>query len=351
VRYWIPRWQRLAEGVGGIVPNLRRNPLLLAQVPSLLAALAWNARRLAPGFDLIHAHWLYPSGIAGLSAARRTGAPLVVTSHGGDLNMAKRSALLATVARQVSLGADACIGVSHAMVEEFAALGVPPEKSVFIPLGVDIPDRAATRAQWPPEVQRFAEFSGLRVAYVGSLIPRKSVQTLLEAHAELQKRGRKLATLVVGGGPSEAPLRNVAMDRSLQHVSFAGATPPHLATEYMGAADVLVLPSLSEGRGLVIVEAMTLGLPVVASDIPGPRELVAHGETGFLFPPTNSLALADALERLATDPNLRQQMGQRGKAAAAGQGLTAADSAREHRKLYETLLKRARNREDLHVGN
>lgn len=335
--YWIGRWQTLAIGVSGIVPNLRRRPWLVVQLPVLVATLTWHAVRLARGATLIHAHWVYPAGLAGLVAARVRGIPLVVTSHGGDLNLARRSRLLRVLVRWVGRSADVCIGVSHAMVDELRRNGVPAERAHFVPLGV----APADVGRGPPDpghalLQEFARQPGLRVVYVGSLISRKSVMTLLEAHALAQEDGREVACLVVGKGPTEADLRAFVRRRGLRHVFFAGEQPPQAIRAWMRAGHVLVLPSRSEGRGLVLAEAMAEGLPIVASDIPGPRELALPGRTGYLFPPGDAGALADCLRRF-TDPSVRNRLGEAGRVLVEEQGLTVDASARRHVAVYRTL--------------
>lgn len=337
-RYWIRRWQSLAEGVGGIVPNLRRRPLLVAQVIPLFVALTWRAVRMASGFDVIHAHWLFPGGIAGLAAAKMHRVPFVVTSHGGDLNLSRHSALLRLVTNAVSAGADACVGVSHAMVEEFVRQGTPASKVTFIPLGLEPAEDSPKAQQVPhPELDHYRHYQGLRIVYVGSLIARKSVHVLLKAHRELARRGRPVATLIVGAGPCEAALRLYAESESLTDVFFAGAQSPTEALTMMSYADVLVLPSLSEGRGLVLVEAMSLGLPVIASDIPGPRELVKEEVTGMLFPVGDATALANCLERLISIPGLGPALGEGGRRLVESEHLTARECARQHVALYHRM--------------
>jgi glycosyltransferase involved in cell wall biosynthesis len=93
---------------------------------------------------------------------------------------------------------------------------------------------------------------------------------------------------------------------------------------------------------MVLLEAMALGLPVIASDIPGPREIVVDGRTGLLFEPGNAKALAEALERLAGDPDTRSEYGSRGRALLEAEGLTAERSANAHVELYREVLAKAR---------
>jgi glycosyltransferase involved in cell wall biosynthesis len=338
VRYWIPGRQRLATGPAGIVPNLRASPRLLAQVPPLFSALTWRALRLAPRFDVIHSHWVYPAGLAGAIARSRATVPLVVSSHGTDLRLTRRSRLLRRLARAVCSRADACVGISHALCDELRALGVPEDRIHFLPLGVDPPQSAGADGGAESErCRRFRDFDGLRLVYVGRLVPVKSVETLIEAHRELQRRGRRVATAIVGSGPDERRLRALARDSGCANVFFAGQQSPIATQRWLSAADVLVLTSVSEGRGVVIMEAMAQGLAVIATDIPGPRELVDDGETGFLFPAGDAGTLADRIRVLAADPTLRRHMGEHGRARLEAQGLMSDQVARRYLALYERV--------------
>lgn len=333
VNYWLPRWQALARA-GGIVPNIQRNPLVLAQVPALICALTKRALQIGGDFDVIHAHWMFPSGIAGRLAAVRHGVPFVVTSHGGDLNLSRRAWPLRALVRWICRAASKCVGISHAMVAEFVRQGVPGDKVQFIPLGVS----SGQVQPCPTDVpSTFREHEGLRTVYVGNLIPGKSVQTLLQAHGILESRGYDPATLVIGEGPSERDLRQQTKALGLRNVTFLGPRPHEQIASYMLAANVLVLPSRSEGRGLVLLEAMEAGLPVIASDIPGPREVVRPGETGMLFPTGNADALADCLQRLVESPGLGPALGAGGKEFVRREKLTPSECARLHIQLYQSL--------------
>lgn len=131
--YWRKRGQALAVGLGGIVPNIRRRPWLAVQVPPLVAAMTRSVRKLATDFDVVHAHWVYPSGLACVLNRRQFDAPLVVTAHGGDLNLAERSRVLRQLSRYVIRRVDACIGVGPALVDAFVKLGASEDNAHFIP--------------------------------------------------------------------------------------------------------------------------------------------------------------------------------------------------------------------------
>lgn len=334
--YWIHRWQRLATDLAGIAPNLQQRPWLLLQVPPLVAALAWRAIRIAPTFNVIHAHWLYPAGIAGVIAARQWKTPLVVTSHGGDLNLARDWWALRFITRRICRAADACVGVSRSLCEQLVALGALSDRVALIPYGVDLPDAPPPSNDEAITAQQgFKAFEGFRLVYVGSLIPRKSVETLLEAHHELERRGHSVACAIVGAGPSKDRLQKIVQRRSQRNVVFAGSQAPSSIPGWMSAGQVLVLPSLSEGSPNVVMEAMAMGLPVVATDIAGTRELVREGETGLLFPTRDAKRLADCIEQLISNDGLRKAMGQRARAYIEAGGLTTPQVARKYIALYE----------------
>jgi glycosyltransferase involved in cell wall biosynthesis len=338
-KYWIQRWQHLATDLSGIMPTLKQRPWLLFQVPPLIMSLTWCAVQRARFFDLIHAHWLYPSGIAGIIAAKVRKRPFVVTSHGGDLNLARHSRILTVIARQLSRASDACIGVSRALCEQFRSYGIPEDKSLYIPVGAEVVDNLSGGVvDGCAELREFADFAGLRILYVGSLIPRKSVETLLAAHHELEERGYSVASAIVGPGPQKDRLKSMVKEQSINNVFIVDEQPPSLIPAWMLAAHTLVLPSLSEGQPTVVMEAMALGLPVLATDIPGTQELVHAGKTGFLFPPRDVERLTGCLENFINDEPLRQQMGHQAKEEITHKGLTTPQIARKHIVLYEKLV-------------
>jgi teichuronic acid biosynthesis glycosyltransferase TuaC len=339
-RYWIDRWQSLTRGLAGMAPNIRHRPWLLAQLPPLLASMAWRTALEAKHHDVVHAHWLYPGGIAAMWGARLAGKPLVITSHGGDLNLAGSVRVLRALSHFVGDAAAACIGVSEAVTEAFVSIGVPPEKAVFIPLGVDV-ESTADLARLPrsESLLRFSSSKGLRILYLGSLIPRKSVDTLIDAHARLERAGHQVVTAIVGDGPAAPQLEEAIRRNNLSGVIMAGSQPPSTVPAWLAGADVLVLPSLSEGRPTVVIEAMAYGLAVVGTDIPGTRELVSPELTGFLVPPRDDDALAQRLLQLALNPGTRAAMGQEARRKVAGDGLTTEACARRHMELYKRVLR------------
>lgn len=142
---------------------------------------------------------------------------------------------------------------------------------------------------------------------VGRLIRRKALSDLLQALGRIDDRRFRL--LIIGEGPEEGNLRNLAKRLGISsQVEFLGAIWGERKFQYLSAADVFVLPSIHEGFGLVFLEAMHCGLPVVASSSGGQTDFLEDGKTGFLIPVGDVSALAEAILRLGNDSGLRREM-------------------------------------------
>lgn len=190
-----------------------------------------------------------------------------------------------------------------------ADYGVDPARTHVVPLGVDGETfRPASRPSDPvPEGS-----DGIRLLYAGPLIRRKGLSTLIEALPFLKRRSIPFHLLLVGEGPELQPLREQAASLGVGGaIEFAGFVKESRLVEAYRGADVFVFPSLLEGFGLVLVEAMACGLPVVANAIAPMTEVV--GDAGLLVPPSDPGALGEALARLAADPDLRAALAGRAR--------------------------------------
>jgi glycosyltransferase involved in cell wall biosynthesis len=187
----------------------------------------------------------------------------------------------------------------------------------------------------------FTSASGLRVLYAGSLIPRKSVSTLVEAAGLVRRQKMPMRLAVVGVGPELAGLREQCRQTDVEG-AFVGERAPESIARWIAGCDVLVLPSRSEGRPLIVLEAMAMGRPVIATDIPGTRELVQHSVTGLLYPAGDAVALAAHLMTLGASRDERALMGERALAWFDESGLSASAMACRHVQMYEQVLAKHR---------
>jgi phosphatidylinositol alpha-mannosyltransferase len=267
----------------GVLPLGRSIPIpsngSVQRVALSPAAAARTARAVrGRGYDVVHVHepMLPAVSLTALAAAR---VPVVATFH------MYRQALLwyavfAPLARAAVRRADALLAVSPAAAE-YARRGTGREPEV-VPNGIDVDAFAA------PESGR----RGNRILFIGRDEPRKGLPVLREAHARLRRPGE------------------------LRLVGPNGRVPDGELRRELARADVLVAPSLrGESFGIVLVEAMAAGVPVVASDIPGYRE-VLPGSAGVLVPPGDAGALADAIDALLGDAERRARLGAAGRREA-----------------------------------
>jgi glycosyltransferase involved in cell wall biosynthesis len=269
-------------------------------------------------FDVVHTHQS-KAGVIGRLAARVSGVPLVHSPHGfAYLTQHWRDRPAQGVRRKLTWGveralaplADAIIFASHADREQTIRDGVATgERLVVVHNGIEPPPavtpdpRLAAREGAPP-----------LIGFLARLTEEKAPLTLLEALSRLRDRGVSFRAALVGSGPLEGATRDRVAELRLGDrvtvLQFPGRVDAALA-----AFDLYVLPSLWESLPIGVLEAMAARLPVVASDVGGVSEAVAHEETGLLVPPAAVEALADALERLVREDGTRRAMGAAGRHA------------------------------------
>jgi glycosyltransferase involved in cell wall biosynthesis len=150
------------------------------------------------------------------------------------------------------------------------------------------------------------------VAHVSNMHPCKRLGDVARAAARALRKNRKLVFVLVGDGPDRSAAIRLADEQAiLQHFRFVGWVPRRQVADYLNLADIVVMPSAIEALSLAVLEAQASGKLVLASDIPGNRELIVDGETGLLFPVSDVQKLADKMLRAASDRQLREQLGER----------------------------------------
>jgi teichuronic acid biosynthesis glycosyltransferase TuaC len=261
-------------------------------------------RRLCEGSReiVLHAHCAYPDGVGVAIAARRLKVPYAITAHGSDINVYAQRKTLRWQMRWALEGASAIIVVSQDLRAKVSAMLGPAAATAplfHIPCAGFDPTVFFPRDRPTLRQELGLPTDGRLVVFVGQLVPIKAVETLIEAWRLLQAEGRLGAhdrLILIGEGRCRADLTQQATAGGLgDRVTFAGALPQPTVARWIGAANLLCLPSRNEGTPNVIVEALASGVPVVASRVGGIPELITHERNGLLVPPGDAAALARAL--------------------------------------------------------
>ena len=246
-------------------------------------------------FDVIDTEFFYPDGPAAVRLGRRLGVPVSIKARGTDIQMWGRMPLCRQMVATAGRRADGMLAVSAALREEMIALGMPGERIRVHHTGVDQAkfqprDRAAAKAAIGVE--------GPLVATIGYLIPRKGQSLLLEAMAALPG----VTLLIAGDGPDRDVLAGRIAALGLgDRVRLLGPQPHDALPGLLAAADVMALPSSSEGLANVWVEALACGTPIVITDVGGARGVVDRPAAGRLVARTPD-AIAEGIRSVLTDP-------------------------------------------------
>lgn len=280
--------------------------------------------RSNPAISLVHAHFGIPDAVIAHRQTTKAGIPLVVTLHGDDAFkvLPRRDAIGGAVRRAVA-GAGAVICVSSAMADAVRAV-LPAVDPFIIPNGYD--DQLFRLSEAPRD---------LGLLFVGMFAPVKNLDLLLRAYARARDQVNAPLTLA-GDGPLRPALESLAEELGIAElVHFVGAQRRREVAALMGRAVALVLPSLSEGWGVVVAESLACGTPVVASRVGGIPEIVGSDEAGILVAPGDENALAAGLVEIV------QWRPDRGRVAASSRARPWSIQAGLIAAVYREILSEA----------
>lgn len=317
--------QTVVTGAGGELARRLREAGVRAREVAWRAGLDPRAlfgilAELRGGPALLHAHDAHSLTLAGI-ASWCFGSPLVVTRR-VDFHLRRHG---------FWTRADRVIAISEAVAGVLRADGIDPARIAVVHSGIDL--SAAERAIPFGVRARLGLPAGALVAVsVGALVPHKDHATLLRAAALLETRCPSLHWIIAGTGPLRPELERLLDDLRLRpRVHLLGQVPDPLPL--IAAADLFVMSSKEEGLGTSVLDAMARGIPVASTAAGGLPEMLGGG-TGLLVPPERPAALADAVARLAGDPELRRELGNRGRIAV--RRFSAERMAGEVRTVYRS---------------
>ncbi len=271
------------------------------RTPAKYAALLGRGAHAARGCDVIYAHYLFPTGAIAAMCGRAMHVPWVITAHGQDVRNLTRGAVRRGTRRALD-GASAVIAVSRYLADELDASGLELPPVEVANMGVDlegftIGDRVAAR-------QRLGlALDGPLVLAVGGLTPRKDPLSLIQAITRLRETYPDARLALVGDGPLAATVDAGARRLGITDAVIRTGTIGHEEIpDWMAACDVLSLVSTVEPLGVVALEALASGRPVVTTSVGGAAEIVPHGRAGVVVDPGRPAEAAAALAQMIDRP-------------------------------------------------
>jgi glycosyltransferase involved in cell wall biosynthesis len=302
-RYGLDRHERLAYrgAMHQLVKKSSYNKLIFI---CFLLSFFWKALKLAkkPEIKLIHAHWWIPSGLIGAMVSLVSGKPLLVTTHGTDVMILKTSGLLRILASFVFNRAAHVTVVSNFLKKKLTSV-------------IPIPSAKITVRSMPVNIEQFSPSEKKRtekrktILCVARYTKQKRLDTLIEALSLLREEGLDFKAILIGEGEEEENLKKMIQTLALSgEVTLIPLMSQQKLSRYYRESDVVVLPSVDEGFGLVLVEAQLCQTPVIGADSGGIPDIIEPEKTGLLFPPGEAHSLAYSINRILTDGELARNL-------------------------------------------
>lgn len=287
--------------------------------------------------DLVHTHGVR-ANLIGRPAAKREGLPVVTTFHSVlryDYDRAWKATLARLLTMQGNHYTDKFIAISHAIGEDLRQMRIDPERIQVIHSGLDTTKFKSRRD--PDQLKEQLGLSPERLTYtmVARLHPVKGHRYFLTAARRLVDAGIPAQFLLIGEGISRPEIEAQVKELGLESLVYMPGYYSEVEDIYR-LSDVLCVPSLMEGLGLVILEGMYFGVPIIASRVGGIPELIEDGKNGLLIPPADAEALYEAMYKMACHPELMQELAQEGRRRV--QHFTVETMARQVEECYAQLL-------------
>ena len=334
-RYFFKRMEGLAYGYGGIVDNLRSDRRLWAEVIPFVFFFMIAVMRIGRSSSLVHCNWLM-NAICCLGPKRLFGTPFVLTLRGKDMALLSKGKIFRRLGVFLLGQAEAVTTVNEEFVTQVRDLA-PGTRVYYVPNGVDLIDVPLDAVRDFKERNRL-DSKGCLIVYIGSLVEGKGLDVLIAALEHLD--GRPFQAALIGDGPMRNSIREqIKRARLEDRITLTGLRPHSEIPYWLAASKFLVLPSRSEGRPNVVLEAMAAGKPVVATRLPGTAEIVEDGKSGILVEIDDVVGLKNAISRLLSDEELRKTMGARGKGIIRERKLSWSHCAKQYLEIFHDIRK------------
>lgn len=265
--------------------------------------------------DVIHVHWLLPNGLvaAWVSALRRI--PFVISLHGSDVYLAKSNTLFKSIARFILHRASGVTACSPELLE-FANDMQTPGTAILLPYGVDVQKFNPQKRAMKLRQQLAAKNEDMIILSLGRLVYKKGFDILIDACSELILSGQGIHVAIGGSGPIRDQLqKKIEALNITKYVHLLGSIPWDNVPQYLASGDIFVLPSVRDQYGNidglpnVLLEAMSSGTPVIASDIPGVKTVIENQQDGILVPSADVGRLSQAINLVISNDSRRLALG------------------------------------------
>lgn len=303
-RKWNPYWRGKTEKIGGInvfkIPGLNWYPITHTDRITLgINLIPGRFRHYLKQYDIIHFHG---ADLTLPLFSYRVKKPKVFHSHGFTLDFYERYFLSRLILKNI---AEIYIAITKNMRNEFLVLGLPKNKIRVLPNGVDV-------KTFQPSGRKTDNL----LLFVGRIAFGKGLHILLESLRYL----KQTIHLAIIGPPAETKyFKDILMriknenEKGIHEITYLGEQEPANIVEWYQKASILVLPSLREAFPVVTLEALACETPVIASNVGGVAEVVKHGRNGILVPPNNPVKLAEAIQYLLNNSDVRTGLGREGR--------------------------------------
>ncbi len=273
-------------------------------IRQLLVPLLWY--HLKYRFEVLHCHSVYPTGYVGAAFRSITGIPFIITSHGGDIAKNDKGYIISPNVmkriRKTVASAQAITAISSAMKKQILNLGAPPDNVYLVPNGVPLAQFRHTEASRKQSTSH-------PIVFIGRLIRRKAADVLIQACSLLKDRCPGMKIKIAGEGVEMNALKKMVHEMRLSgEIEFLGTVRGEEKVRLLADALFLVCPSREEPFGIVNLEALASGLPVVAARVGGIPDIIKDGINGFLIDADNPQQMADKMYLLMQDVALRIRM-------------------------------------------
>ena len=323
-----------------IINRKDKNTATLLSWLSFLPFCLWKGVKLVKQnrYDLVNTHFAIPSGLIGVILSKLFKIPHVLTIIGGDIyDPSKQSSphtnrILKQIIKKILIETDRVVAISTDIKKRALKYYAKRDK-----LDIAVIHYGLVKPIYKKISRTELDLSNENVLIIsiGRLIKRKGLQYLIQALGKLKVENIEL--LIIGDGPERDNLVKLSKKEGISHiVNFLGPVWGEKKYQYLSISDLFVLPTLHEGFGIVFLEAMHCGLPIITTDNGGQTDFLTDGENGFLVPVKNVDILAERLYLMCNDSNLRQKISNTNRNGI--KNFYIETTARKYEKLFRQML-------------